>query len=134
MSRNMINRSQKVLLGRSISIALLSLTAAACGGGAGADADGTNNSVLSPLASGPRTYPDQPIDCSLPEMRNWVEANMFDYYLFYDQVAPLNKADYDSPEALLNDMRVTPFDRFSFIGDAQASTALFDEGKLHGYG
>lgn len=138
----MINRSQKMSLGRSISIALLSLTAAACGGGgasAGSDASSNgningNNSVLSPLASGPRTYPDQPIDCSLPEMRNWVEANMFDYYLFYDQVAQVNKADYDSPEALISDLRVLPFDRFSFIGDAQASTALFDEGKLHGYG
>ncbi len=142
----MINRSQKTTLARSISLLLISLAAAACGGGSGgltnSSADGsTNNSPnsslnsgVNALAAGPRTYPDQPIDCSVPEMRNWVEANMYDYYLFYDQVQQVNKADYESPEALLSDLRVLPFDKFSFIGDAQTSTALFDEGKLHGYG
>lgn len=124
----MINRSQKVSLGRLISISLLSLTAASCGGGGGSAGS------AEPFDRSVRTYPEQPIDCSVPEMQNWVEANMLDYYLFYDQVSTVSKADYASPEALIQDLRVLPFDRFSYVGDAQANTALFEEGRQYGYG
>ena len=124
--------SPKLLPVRPLCIALLGLTAVACGGGG---TGGVSVPSLEALqATGERTYPLEPIDCSVPEMRNWVQANMLDYYLWYDQVSQVNLEDYDSPEALISDLRVLPFDRFSFIGDAQASTALFEEGKLYGYG
>ncbi len=72
--------------------------------------------------------------CELPEMRTWVNNNMNDYYLFSDQVPNVNLNDYADIETLITDLRVQPFDRFSYIGDAQQSAAFFDEGKLFGFG
>ena len=112
---------------------------AACTDGGGGSAGSTNvifgsSEEAQQHASAERTYPLDPIDCSVPELRNWVQANMLDYYLWYDQVPLVNLEDYSSEESLIGDLRVLPFDRFSYIGDAEASTSLFEEGKLYGYG
>ena len=71
--------------------------------------------------------------CELGDQQAWVERNMNDYYLFYDRVPTVRRADYPSSDALLDALRVPP-DTFSFITDAARSTALFEEGKLVGYG
>jgi len=125
----------------AIALLLCSSLAACTGGGGGGSSDqaselGETASLegLSTQAAFERQYPLEPIDCSLPEMRNWVEANMLDYYLFYDQVPRVNLQDYDNVETLVDDLRVLPFDRFTYISDAAASSAFFEEGKLLGYG
>jgi C-terminal processing protease CtpA/Prc len=71
--------------------------------------------------------------CSIDAQRRWVDANMRDYYLFYDQVPSLRLSDYDSAESLIKDLRVAP-DRFSYVGDAALSEAFFEEGQDFGYG
>ena len=120
---------------RAAGFAAVFLLAACTEGGGGGDP-----SVIFGIpgaaqqASAERTYPVEPLDCSVPEMRNWVQANMLDYYLWYDQVPQVNLQNYSSLETLIGDLRVSPFDRFSYIGDAEASNALFEEGKLYGYG
>lgn len=83
-----------------------------------------------------RTYPDKPLDCSVDEMRQWVEANMFDYYLFYNHANQVDLTQYqtmDSLEQLIRDMRVSA-DRFSYIADAKTTNDLFEEGKVLGFG
>ena len=67
-------------------------------------------------------------------MRTWVNDNMNDYYLFNDQVPTVNLNDYADPETLIQDLRVAPFDRFSYIDDAQSSSAFFEEGEFFGFG
>lgn len=139
----MINQLLKPWLARpatgAIRVAVLAaaLSVAACtdgGGSAGGTSVIFGSNAEAQQASGERTYPLDPIDCSVPEMRNWVQANMLDYYLWYDQVPQVNLAGYSSEESLISDLRVLPFDRFSYIGDAEASSSLFEEGKLYGYG
>lgn len=71
--------------------------------------------------------------CGIEAQRNWVDANMRDYYLFYDQVPTLRLSDYDTAEQLITDLRVSP-DRFSYVGDAALNEAFFEEGKDFGYG
>lgn len=118
------------------------LSASACsvrpsGDGAGADsaltdAGGNPTSQLSPLES--RQYPEQPLSCELSEMRRWVDANMRDYYLFYDQVPDLQLNQYDSLSSLVTDLRVTPNDQFSYITDAARADAEFNNGIKFGFG
>ncbi len=72
--------------------------------------------------------------CELSDMRAWVSNSMNDYYLFSDQVPTVNLNDYAEIETLIRDLRVAPFDRFSYIDDAQSSSAFFNEGKLFGFG
>lgn len=133
----MLNKSHFQL--NAIALLLCS-SLAACTGGGGSSGDGGGDQStslptgLSTQAALERQYPLEPINCSLPEMRNWVEANMLDYYLFYDQVPTVNLQDYNDVETLVDDLRVLPFDRFTYISDAAASSALFEEGKLLGYG
>ena len=72
--------------------------------------------------------------CELPGMRTWVNENMHDYYLFYDQVPTVNINDYSTVKNLLTDLRVSPYDRYSYIADEAQSTALFEKGKRFGFG
>jgi len=72
--------------------------------------------------------------CDIADMRRWVDDNMHDYYLFSDQVPVVNLNDYDSPENLIKDLRVKPYDKYSYITDAAQSTAFFEEGKRFGFG
>lgn len=76
---------------------------------------------------------DTQLACSIEAQRNWVDANMRDYYLFYDQVPIVRLDDYNSAEDLIADLRVPP-DRFSYVGDAALSNAFFEEGQDFGYG
>lgn len=73
-------------------------------------------------------------DCSVPSQNRWVDRQMRDYYLFYDQVPGLNLDSYNSPEALIADLRVAEFDSFSSIRDTAVVNQLFNEGTAFGMG
>ena len=73
-------------------------------------------------------------DCSVPSQNQWVDRQMRDYYLFYDQVPSLNPSDYDSPEQLIADLRVAEFDPFSSISNAAQLAQLYADGTSFGMG
>lgn len=73
-------------------------------------------------------------ECRIEPMREWVNENMKDYYLFYDQVPTVNLNNYSEIENLITDLRVSPYDRYSYIADEALNTALFEEGKRFGFG
>ncbi|MBX2835420.1 MAG: hypothetical protein KTR35_01115 [Gammaproteobacteria bacterium] len=73
-------------------------------------------------------------ECQIEPMRSWVQSNMQDYYLFYNQVPQVSLGDYSSIERLIEDLRVSPYDRYSYIADESLSTALFEEGTSFGFG
>ena len=126
----MIMTGMKQYLYTLLTTLLLSQTAA-CGGGSTAPEEQTNElSVEEPS----RIYPLEPLSCELSDMRQWVQANMLDYYLFYDQVSTPRLADYNDLNSLLSELRVKPFDQFSYITDAEQATAQFDAGQLFGFG
>ncbi len=85
-------------------------------------------------AGGDNSFTGSTTSCDLPTMRNWVNDNMNDYYLFSDQVPNVNLSNYDDVETLIRDLRVAPFDRFSYIDDAAQSNAFFEEGEYFGFG
>ena len=73
------------------------------------------------------------IECSTQDLNAWVDFDMRDYYIYYDQVPQLNLANYDDPAELVRDLRVDP-DIYSFLTDAQAQDSLRQEGQTSGYG
>ena len=101
-----------------------------CGGGAG-EFTPTMGQVD---ASSGRVYPLEPLSCGISDMRQWVEANMLDYYLFYDQVTRQSLSSYTDLNELVIDLRVSPNDRFSYVSDAEQSNAQFNEGIKFGFG
>lgn len=120
-----------------LSLAAAALLLGSCGGGGdgggdGPGIEGPGENVVD--NSGPRTYPNEPLSCDISEMRNWVDANMRDYYLFYADVPQVNLEEYDDLQTLIDDLAVQPFDRFSYITDAAQNTALFEDGELFGFG
>lgn len=69
-------------------------------------------------------------DCSVSAKNEWLYNNLLDSYYFSDQVdSNINFNDYDDPEALLDDMKVKPDDRFSFLVDRTSSEASTSEGR-----
>jgi len=77
---------------------------------------------------------EQTEDCSVAALNQWVDDNMRDYYLYYDQVPVLDLNAYDSPEELIVDLRVDPPDEFSNVRDADRQAQQFDEGVQFGFG
>ncbi|MFK7854065.1 MAG: S41 family peptidase [Granulosicoccus sp.] len=76
-----------------------------------------------------------PLSCDIDDMKNWVYANMQDYYLFYEQVdQTLNTAAYNTVESLITDLRVAPFDTFSYITEEVEYNAFFNNGETFGFG
>lgn len=71
--------------------------------------------------------------CSIEDLNAWVDFDMRDYYIYYDQVPQLNLADYTDPAELVRDLRVDP-DVFSFLTDAEEQDNLFSLGITGGYG
>lgn len=73
-------------------------------------------------------------DCSV-DFKNWyVYSLMEDIYLWQDEMQKVNPDDYDSPEALLDDMMVQSKDHFSFIGPADEVGLFLEEGVYLGLG
>ena len=67
-------------------------------------------------------------DCSVPAVNGWVDRNMRDYYLYSDQVPPVDPAAYDSPEALIQDLRFNSLEPFSSVQDAQSQSDFSELG------
>lgn len=73
-------------------------------------------------------------NCSVENVNDWVYRNMQDYYLFTDQVPVVNPSDYDSPNALIRDLRFNEADPFSSVREAMTQQVLFEEGREFGFG
>ncbi len=100
-------------------------------------AAGTNSAASYALVFGRQTSSYQlgtTNDCSVGAINEWVNRNMRDYYLFSDQVATVNPRDYDSPQALIQDLRVAALDPFSSVQNAAVQSSLFDEGNAFNLG
>ncbi len=72
--------------------------------------------------------------CSADDMKSVVLSHMQDYYLFYDQLPNVNASDYVGPEDYIEALRVSPYDRYSYVTEESTREALFEEGKRFGFG
>lgn len=123
----------------------VTLTLAACGGGGGGGTNDDDDSEVGTQTDSTTTVSDAEIDslttadsdiveCSVEDQNRRVDFNMRDYYLWYDQVPLVNLADYDAPEVLIRDLRVQPYDQFSFVTDLAESIETVDQGRNYGLG
>lgn len=67
-------------------------------------------------------------------MKSWVLDSMQDYYLFYDQLPDVDEAAYPDPESYVEALRVTPYDRYSYVTEEASNQAFFEEGQRFGFG
>jgi len=72
--------------------------------------------------------------CDVPSLNQWVDDSMRDFYLFADRVPVVDLADFNSPESLIRELRVLPFDTFSSVTNATTSAQIFDAGVNFGIG
>jgi carboxyl-terminal processing protease len=94
---------------------LAAVALAACGGGS----DG-----LAPITR----------DCSIPRQNQAVYQTMQQHYLWNEELPVLDPRDFPSPEALLDALRFTPLDRFSYLTTQAEEDALFGAGQFVGLG
>lgn len=71
--------------------------------------------------------------CSIADLNAWVEHDMSDYYIFYDQVPNLDTDEYVDPSDLVRALQVSP-DIFSGIRVTADQVAQFEEAVTSGYG
>lgn len=72
-----------------------------------------------------------------PAAKNSVEElyNIMDYYyLWNDSLPSINVNDYSNPEDLLEALRYTPRDKWSYISTKQEESQYYDEGTYTGHG
>ncbi|MCA9655597.1 MAG: PDZ domain-containing protein [Myxococcales bacterium] len=74
-----------------------------------------------------------PRSCEVPDENEWVYGLMQQAYLFADDLAEIDPTTYESPHAMVADLRVDP-DRWSRVSDKARTNALFEEGKFIGLG
>lgn len=74
-----------------------------------------------------------PRSCEVPDQNEWVYGLMQQAYLFADDLEAIDPAEYESPHAMVSDLRVEP-DRWSRVSDRGRTNALFEEGKFIGLG
>ncbi|MEM9458595.1 MAG: S41 family peptidase [Myxococcota bacterium] len=83
--------------------------------------------------------PDDPFDfggprsCEAVDQNVWVYDLMQQAYLWADDLPAVDPADYESPSAMIRDLRVGD-DRWSRVSDKARSDALYQEGKVVGLG
>lgn len=115
----------------------LAVTSSACGvrgDGAGDETTGSGSTPLGSITGAEADYP-LPRSCDVDDMKSWVYDNMNDYYLFYDQVDQnVALSQFDDVESLITQLRVQPFDTFSYITEETSHSARFDEGETFGFG
>lgn len=98
---------------------LAGLVLAACGGGGGGGSGG-----LGPGGDA----------CAIPQQNTALYETMQEYYLWYEELPVLDPTGYESPEALLEDLRFLPLDRFSYITTQAEEEALFGASQFIGLG
>ena len=59
---------------------------------------------------------------------------MDEFYLWNETMPVINPADYTTPQDVLEALRNTTYDRFSYIEDTEAFNQYFHEGKYIGHG
>ncbi len=74
-----------------------------------------------------------PRSCEVPDQNDWVLSLMQQAYLWNEELPELDPLVYESPAALVADLRVG-HDRWSRVSDKARSNALFQEGKVVGLG
>jgi len=102
---------------------LLAFTLASCSGSSGIGTQGPGF-----------TDNPNPLVCSAQNSKQWVLENMQDSYLFSDQLPTVQASNFDGPEDYIRALRVAPYDRFSYVSDAETSDAFFEEGESFGFG
>ena len=98
-------------------IALLAALLAACSG----DGDGNGSAPITG-------------DCAIPQQNQAVYDVMREWYLWYRDMPTVNPRGFDSPDDLLEALRVDPPDRFSYITTAAEEDALFGASQFVGLG
>lgn len=63
-----------------------------------------------------------------------VYAIMKEWYLWNDELPDLDLSTFNTPQEVMEALRKTPADRWSFIEDAETYKQLYDQGKYEGYG
>ena len=97
-----------------LATALLS----ACGGGGGGGGTGTSAELQG---------------CSVVEQNQFVYDTMRDIYYWVEDMPEIDPADFPSPQAVLDALRV-PQDLFSFLTTQAADDAFFGDGQFAGMG
>jgi hypothetical protein len=97
-----------------LAVAFLS----ACGGGGGGGGTSTSAELQG---------------CSVAEQNQFVYDAMQDIYYWVEDMPEIEPADFASPEAVLDALRV-PQDRFSFLTTQAADDAFFGDGQFAGMG
>ncbi len=108
---------------RQLLVVSLSVLAAGCGGG-------SDNTFSGGIGGGSGS------SCSADDQKQFVLDNMRDIY-FWNDLLPqdVDLSAFATAEELLVDLTsVQPLDRFSFIGDAAADSARFNEGEAIAFG
>jgi C-terminal processing protease CtpA/Prc len=121
----------------SASVAILALLSA-CGGGGGGGGGGDGIAVLPPTS--PTPPPISGAGCSLAERQNWVAAQLNEWYLFPESIAPnVNPASFSSVQAYIDALvapaRAQSRDRFfTYITSIAEENAFFNSGSSAGLG
>jgi carboxyl-terminal processing protease len=76
----------------------------------------------------------EPYDCTLEGRKAFVADLMSDYYLWYDQVPPVDTSAMSSPEEVMRAMMFTEVDQWSGMQQRAERSAFFDQGRFQGFG
>jgi hypothetical protein len=79
-------------------------------------------------------FPYTEDDCPVLTKNMNIYSIMKTFYYWYDLVPDVDYSNYSTPDALLQDLKYTPIDRWSFVGRKDELTSYFDEGKYMGLG
>ncbi len=73
-------------------------------------------------------------DCSVIDQKTWLYNRMMDVYYWYDEMPAVDPQSYASVEDLLEAIKYSEKDKFSYITSRENYTALFEEGTYIGLG
>lgn len=108
-------------------ICLLSAMLSACSGGSGgAEIEGgeIRNAEIGATAV---------TDCSVASINRWVDAEMRDTYIYYNEVPFLNLDEYTDPSMLVRDLRVSP-DIYSSVVDQARDEEIISNSSVTRFG
>ena len=136
--------SAKMNLQKIALCCALTILLSACGGGSGSGSndqvgttegplDSTGGTTVAAVFPPVYTTPAGVEEYSVEDIKQRVDFDMRDYYIFYDQVPELNLDDYETPEELMRDLRVNP-DIFSNVQDAASQLELTEQGRTGAFG
>lgn len=77
---------------------------------------------------------EAPYDCTLEGRKAFVAELMSDYYLWYDQVPPVDISAMTSPEEVMRAMMFSELDQWSGMQQRAERSAFFDRGRFQGLG